>query len=70
MSDETQQKLDRILKILDKQQMDSYIPVKWKSVVDYLEDTGRTPQQVLEFLIGVDALFKDQEERLKREGKE
>lgn len=64
------QKLDRILKILDKQQQETYIPSKWKPVVDYLEETDRDPVKVLEMLIGLDSVFRQREERLKRENDE
>jgi hypothetical protein len=50
------QKLDQILAILNKQQLETYIPTKWKSVVDYCEHEDLRPEKVLELLILVNQL--------------
>lgn len=64
------EKLSRILKIVDKQQQETYIPTKWKPVIDHLEKSGCDPLKVLEALIGLDNLFEERQKRIEREAKE
>jgi hypothetical protein len=46
-------KLDQILNILNMQQIETYIPIKWKSVIDYCESEELKPERVLELLVVV-----------------
>lgn len=50
------QKLDQILQILNKQQLETCIPTKWKSIVDYCEREDLKPEVVLELLIFMNGL--------------
>jgi hypothetical protein len=45
------QKLDQILQILNKHQLETYIPTKWKPIIDYCEQEELRPERVLELLI-------------------